>query len=178
MEYAPIYPPGVVDASTVNVQPIISEDTEIPEGYKRTKFEDTLEKKDLKPVTGQKAAKRFFCMKCMKQGVETGYTKRNDLNKHLEGCGSVKEKKYKCTYENCNHSYIRPDNLKQHIATVHTKQILYTCKKCNKGFTSSPEATAHRKICFPDKPDTGHVNEEAEDDDNKVGDNQEKDKDE
>ena len=99
----PIYPPGVVDASTVNVQPITSEDTEIPQGYKKMKYEDTLEKIDLKPVTGQKAAKRFFCMKCMKQGVETGYMKRNDVNKHLDGCGSVKEKKYKCTYENCTH---------------------------------------------------------------------------
>ena len=40
-------------------------------------------------------------------------------------------------------------NLRQHIARDHTKEFLYTCQKCNKGFYTSPEATAHRKLCYP-----------------------------
>ena len=98
----------------------------------------------------------------MKVGVETGYTKCNNLTKHLEGCGTPKEKKHKCTYPDCKSAYIRPDNLKQHIATEHTKEFLYHCKKCKKGFTSSPLATAHRKICFPDNPKADHIDEDKE----------------
>ena len=80
-------PPG---ATVQDLVPV----SEIPEGYKKTKFSDTLEKVDLSaPTAGQKAPKRFFCMRCMSAGVETGYTKRNYLNKHLEGCGKEKKKK-------------------------------------------------------------------------------------
>ena len=39
-----------------------------------------------------------------------------------------------------------------------------------------PEAVSHRKVCFPDKPKTGHVDEEAEaDEDNGEDPKQEKD---
>ena len=72
-------------------------------------------------------------------------------------------KKFKCNYENCTSAYIRQDNLKQHIATEHTKQFLYHCKKCQKGFTSSPLAIAHRKICYPEKPKSDHTAEDNED---------------
>ena len=82
----------------------------------------------------------------MDKGVETRYTKRNNLAKHLLGCGGTKEKKFKCTYEKCNAAYIRQDNLKQHIAIQHTHVFLYKCKKCGNQFHTSPEATAHRKI--------------------------------
>ena len=149
----------------------------IPPEYKKTKYEDTLELKDLKPLSGQKAPKRFFCLRCMEKGVETGYTKRNDLVKHLTGCGLTRNKKYKCEYENCNAAYLRPDNLKQHIAQAHTKKFLYFCKKCNKGFCTSPEASNHCKLCYPEKPDTDHTSEETgktaegkEDDKGKEGD--------
>ena len=98
----------------------------------------------------------------MKADVEIGYTKWNDLSKHLEGCGVPKEKKFKCNYENCNAAYIHQDNLKQDTATEHRKQFLYHCKKCQKGFTSSPLATAHRKICYPDKLKSDHTVEDTE----------------
>ena len=66
----------------------------IPEGYKKLKFDDTLEKiNPEKPADGQKAPKRFFCARCMKKKIETGYTKRNDLVHHLEKCGLEIEKK-------------------------------------------------------------------------------------
>ena len=136
----------------------------IPEGFKPTKYDHTLEKINLSTTDGQKAAKRFFCLKCMKKGVESGYTKRNDLTKHLEGCGTVKEKKFKCTYENCKESYIRVDNLRQHVARVHTKEFLYSCKKCKKGFFMSREASFHRRACYPNKPEPGHTEQEEEDD--------------
>ena len=149
IQYTPVYPLGIVGVPSAGLpnpseqqQPACSSST-IPKGFKRTKFEDTLEKVYLKPVQGQKAPKRIFCAWCMKADVEIGYTKQNDLSKHLEGCGVPKEKKFKCNYENCNAAYIHQDNLKQHIATEHTKQFLYHCKKCQKGFTSSPLATAH-----------------------------------
>ena len=138
----------------VNTTPSISS-TEfiIPDGFKNTKYPDTLEKIDLSSSEGQKqkAAKRFFCLRCMKKDVESGYTMRNDLNKHLEGCGTTKEKKFKCTYQDCTESYIRSDNLRQHVARVHTKIPLYTCKKWNKGFFTSLG-----------KPEAAHTEEESE----------------
>ena len=145
--------------------------SDIPQGFKKTKFSDTLEKIDLStPTAGQKAPKRFFCMKCMSQGVQTGYTKRNDLNKHLEGCGKEKEKKHHCTYEGCDSSFIRFDNLRQHVAKVHTKEFLYKCKKCGRGFYTSPEASSHRRMCTPITPGRENITEdinkgEEEDDD-------------
>ena len=144
----------------------------IPEGFKKTRWDFTLEKTDLsKPSPGQKAPKRFFCSKCMKKDVLTGYTKRNDLSIHLQSCGKEKEKKFKCDYKDCKASYVRSDNLKQHIAKEHTKKILYTCKKCDKGFYTSPEATAHRKICYPEKPDDDHTVEDIPKDEDENGKN-------
>ena len=159
---APAANPGVpIEVEVIN---LTAEETEsaqkekpIPEGFKATKWDHTIEKCDLKTIEGQKAPKRFFCKKCMDRGAETGYTKCNDLVKHLETCGQVKEKKYICNYKDCGKSYMRYDNLRQHIAKDHTKQELYKCKKCNKGFHTSPEATAHQKICYTSKPDDNHV---------------------
>ena len=136
------------------------EEEKIPPGYKATKYENTLEKIDLaKPTEGQKAPKRFFCLKCMLKKVETGYTKRNDLVHHLEKCGEPVERKYVCTWKDCSKSFMRASNLRQHVARDHTKEVLYTCKKCGKGFFTSPEATAHRKLCYP----KGIVNNPEED---------------
>ena len=145
---------------------IVVTESDIPDGFKKTKWENTLEKTNLtKPSTGQKAPKHFFCQKCMDRGVETGYTLCNVLSIHLESCGLAKEKKHKCTYESCKASYVRFDNLKQHISKEHTKQYLYTCKKCNKGFFTSPEATAHRKMCYTAKPADDHTEEDIPKDD-------------
>ena len=113
-QITPILLPGVINIPS---QPTVINLTEtststsatsstMPDEYKRTKYEDTLELKDLKPLPRQKAPKRFFCMKCLNKGVETGYPKRNDLVKHLTSCGMEKEKKHKCEYENCNAAYV------------------------------------------------------------------------
>ena len=167
--YTPILPAGCISVAPPQTSApsqsviTISDSTssfEIPSKFKRTRYADTLELTDLKPLPGQKAPKRFFCRKCLEVGVETGYTKRNDLVHHLEGCGLEKEKKFKCEYEKCDASYMRSDNLKQHIAEKHTKKYLYFCKKCNKGFFKSPEASAHRKLCFPIKPPGDHTLDE------------------
>ena len=37
---------------------------------------------------------------------------------------------------------------------------MYTCKKCKKGFFTSPEATAHRKLCYPLKTATNNPEED------------------
>ena len=121
--------------NAINTTPSISTEFIIPDGFKNTKYPDTLEKIDLSS---------------------------SDLNKHLEGCGTTKEKKFKCTYPDCTESYIRSDNLRQHVARVHTKIPLYTCKKCNKGFFTSRDASIHRKDCFPGKPEAAHTEEESE----------------
>ena len=124
------------DPSTNESEVIILSDSAIPEGFKKTKWDFTLEKIDLsKPSPGQKAPKRFFCSKCMKKDVLTGYTKRNDLSIHLQSCGKEKEKKFKCTYKDCESSYVRSDNLKQHIAKEHTKKIYIHVRSVIKGFT-------------------------------------------
>ena len=136
--------PGVQvgsDQSSKDPEVINLTDSAIPEGYKKTKWDFTLEKIDLsKPSSGQKVPKRFFCRKCMAKDVETGYTKCNDLSIHLQSCGKEKEKKFKCSYQDCTASYVRSDNLKQHIAKEHTKKILYTCKKCDKGVLHLPRS--------------------------------------
>ena len=122
----------------------------IPEGFRKTRYENTLEKINPQPEGQQKAGKRFFCALCMVNSIYTGYTKRFDLVKHLERCGKdPSDKLFKCQgYADCTKAFARIDNLRQHIADVHTKAVLYTCKKCKKGFTRSTEATNHRKICF------------------------------
>ena len=73
-----------------------------------------------------------------------------------------KKRNMKCTYENCNAAYVRQDNLKQHIAVQHTHVFLYKCKKCDKQFHTSPEATAHRKNCYPVIPDKEHTRDETD----------------
>ena len=167
-QVTPLLPPGVISApfppqqqQQLQQHPVVVI-SDIPEGYKKTKYEDTLEKTDLKTISGQKAPKRFFCAKCMDKGIETGYTKRNDLTKHLLGCGSIREKKFKCTYEGCTAAYVRVDNLKQHVASQHTHAFLFYCKKCGKGFSTSPEATSHRKQCYPVDPDKEHTRDETD----------------
>ena len=161
-------PPG---ATVQDLVPV----SDIPQGFKKTKFSDTLEKIDLStPTAGQKAPKRFFCVKCMSQGVQTDYTKKNDLNKHLEGCGKEKEKKHHCTYEGCDSSFIRFDNLRQHVAKVHTKEFLYKCKKCGRGFYTSPEASSHRRMCTPITPGWENITEDINKGEEEDNNNQER----
>ena len=158
------------------------EEEKIPHGYKATKYANTLEKIDLvKPTEGQKAPKRFFCSKCMLKKAETGYTKKNDLVHHLEKCGEGIERKHVCTWKDCTKSFMRASNLRQHVAQDHTKEVLYTCKKCGKGFFTSPESTAHRKLCYPPKVIVNNpeedINEdggEKEKDEEKEGDKEKK----
>ena len=76
---------------------------------------------------------------------------------------------------------MRASNLRQHVAQDHTKEVLYTCKKCGKGFFTSPEATPHRKLCYPPKVITNNpeedINEdegEKEKDEEKEGDKEKK----
>ena len=85
----------------------------IPEGFRKHKFENTLEKIDPVHEKDQKAGKRFFCQLCMMNKIETGYTKRFDLTKHLTRCGKEGvEKPFKCTgYGACEKSFARVENL-------------------------------------------------------------------
>ena len=159
---APQATPQVV---TEHVQQTTPTKQSIPEGYKKTKYENTLEK--INPVPEgdkQKAGKRFFCALCMNNEIETGYTKRFDLTKHLVRCGKEStDKPFKCTgYENCDKSFARIENLRQHVAGNHTKELLYTCKKCGKGFSRSTDASNHRRICYQDPTEEEEEEEKTE----------------
>ena len=104
----------------------------LPEGFMKTKFEDTIEKINPVAERNQKAGKRFFCSRCMANAIYTGYTKRFDLTKHLERCGKeVTDKPFSCSgYGDCEKSFARIENLRQHVASAHMKETLYKCKKC------------------------------------------------
>ena len=139
----------------------------IPEGYRKTKFENTLEKITPVPEKDQKAGKRFFCQICMMNKIETGYTKRFDLTKHLTRCGKEGvEKPFKCTgYGTCEKSFARVENLRQHVASEHMKETLYKCKRCGRGFSRSSEASNHRRLCYQkddeeDEPDKDENDDE------------------
>ena len=143
----------------------------IPEGFRKTKFENTLEKIDPVCEKDQKAGKRFFCQLCMMNKIETGYTKRFDLTKHLTRCGKEGvEKPFKCTgYGACEKSFARVENLRQHVASEHTKETLYKCKRCGKGFSRSSDASNHRRSCYQkdeeeDEPDKEEKREQPNDD--------------
>ena len=166
-----------------NVTPSKASDTlNLPEGFMKTKFEDTLEKINPVAERNQKAGKRFFCSRCMANAIYTGYTKRFDLTKHLERCGKeVTDKPFSCSgYGDCEKSFARIENLRQHVASAHTKETLYKCKKCGRGFSRSSEATGHRKICYStvtgnDNDDDGNDKDQDKDQDK---DKEEEDKDE
>ena len=137
----------------------------IPEGFRKTRFENTLEKINPVPEKDQKAGKRFFCSICMLKNIETGYTKRFDLTKHLTRCGKEgTEKPFKCTgYGECVKAFARVENLRQHVALEHTKETLYKCKKCGRGFSRSTEATNHRRECFQKNDEDNEPDDEEKD---------------
>ena len=138
--------------------------SQLPEGFRKTKYADTLEKINPQPEgEKQKAGKRFFCARCMTNEIFTGYTKRFDLQKHLVRCGTdIDDKPFKCEgYDNCERKFARVENLRQHVASDHTKELLYKCKKCGKGFSRSSEASGHRKNCYQEKEDPENAEEDT-----------------
>ena len=106
--------PEQPDIQELDIEPATSTKSfSLPEGYRKTKFKNTLEKITPVPQKDQKAGKRFFCQICMMNKIETGYTKRFDLTKHLTRCGKEGvEKPFKCTgYSTCEKSFARVENL-------------------------------------------------------------------
>ena len=68
-QVTPILPPGII-STPFPAQHNVVVISDIPEGFKKTKYEDTLEKTDLKTVSGQKAPKRIFCASVWIRGLK------------------------------------------------------------------------------------------------------------
>ena len=66
--------------------------------------------------------------KCMKANVDRWFFRNQDLNFHLQ---MHKKTELKCPH--CDKFNTNMDKyLKEHIKSVHSKQLTYKCTKCNK----------------------------------------------
>ena len=80
---------------------------------------------------------RFYCDKCSKD-----FGRAHDLKRHLQFCGGKL-----CDYSGCLKKFFGITGLKEHIAAKHTKEHLYFCEKCSKGFFYRSLFSKHKKEC-------------------------------
>ena len=69
---------------------------------------------------------QFCCCECPKN-----YKNKASLNRHIKESHSSSEtqKEYACEYENCDKTYIRINQLQNHIKVKH-KMIQICCTEC------------------------------------------------
>lgn len=97
--------------------------------------------------------KRIPCEECKKNNIVREFSSNFKLQAHIkmvhEGVVEIQEKNYICTY--CGKSFSRGTHLRLH-ENIHTKAILYKCKKCPFSATSRPGLYRHERIHTAEKP--------------------------
>ena len=106
--------------------PVKKEIFDPPIGYRRTKYDFTIEKINV-DKSGKSAGKRFYCERCMWAKIYKGYTKRYDLEIHLAKCGKTNEEREKEKKEK-----------------KEKKSHKYVCRLCKATFTERENAKKHK----------------------------------
>ena len=80
---------------------------------------------------------------CSYENCNVSYARKADLNDH-EKIFHLNLPKLRCRF--CPHETHRLGNIRAH-ENIHTRAILYYCKKCNKDFTRSDARNTHEATC-------------------------------
>ena len=92
-----------------------------------------------------KGVHKFWCFRCRRP-----FTTKNDCTRHEdENCPMLdksERKKYICDI--CQAERSSKQYLREHMAEEHTKQFIYFCKGCNKGFYKHTALNHHKKSCL------------------------------
>ncbi len=46
----------------------------------------------------------------------------------------------------CGRVFTRPDNLKRHVKSIHSREMLFSCQECGKSFATKDKLTRHGKV--------------------------------
>ena len=46
----------------------------------------------------------------------------------------------------CGRVFTRPDNLKRHVKSIHSREKLFSCQECGKSFATKDKLTRHGKV--------------------------------
>ena len=92
-----------------------------------------------------KGVHKYFCHRCSEP-----FTTKNDCTRHEdENCPQLpKDQRKKYTCEHCSAQKSSKQYLREHIAEEHTKQYIYFCKGCRKGFYKHTALNFHKKNCL------------------------------
>ena len=92
-----------------------------------------------------KGVHKFWCFKCQRP-----FTTKNDCTRHEEENCPMLDKSEKKQYicEICKAIRSSKQYLCEHIAEEHTKEYIYKCKGCGKGFFKHTALNHHKKSCL------------------------------
>ena len=92
-----------------------------------------------------KGVHKFWCFRC-----QWPFTKKNDCTWHEEeNCPMLdKSQKKQHTCDICKAVRSSKQYLCEHIAEEHTKEYIYKCKGCGKGFFKHAALNHHKKSCL------------------------------
>jgi len=79
---------------------------------------------------------QFYCNKCPRK-----FSRSHDLKRHFAMCGGKP-----CDYPNCTKKFLCVTALREHVAAIHTREYLYRCGKCSKGFFYRSAISKHKKM--------------------------------
>ena len=92
-----------------------------------------------------KGVHKFWCFRCQRS-----FTTKNDCTRHEEENCPMLDKSEKKQYicEICKAVRSSKQYLREHIAEEHTKEYIYKCKGCGKGFFKHTALNHHKKSCL------------------------------
>ena len=92
-----------------------------------------------------KGVHKFWCFRCQRP-----FTTKNDCTRHEEENCPMLDKSEKKQYicEICKAVRSSKQYLREHIAEEHTKEYIYKCKGCGKGFFKHTALNHHKKSCL------------------------------